>query len=118
MPVLKNAKHERFAQEVAKGKTGIEAYVAAGYSPDVGNAGRLTKNDRIRTRIDEILTNGAKRAEIDVAWAMGELKRMFGEARDFNLDDYLGPPDDEGNRYYDLSLVPREKLALLTEMTL
>lgn len=30
MPALPNAKHERFAQELAKGKTGDEAYVAAG----------------------------------------------------------------------------------------
>lgn len=33
MPVLDNAKHERFAQELAKGKTADEAYKEAGLCP-------------------------------------------------------------------------------------
>jgi phage terminase small subunit len=31
MPGLKNARHERFAQEVAQGKSAGEAYRTAGY---------------------------------------------------------------------------------------
>jgi hypothetical protein len=41
VPVLKDAKHERFAQELAKGKSQAEAYVAAGYKPSRSAATRL-----------------------------------------------------------------------------
>jgi phage terminase small subunit len=34
MPVLSNPKHERFAQELAKGKTADEAYQLAGCKPN------------------------------------------------------------------------------------
>lgn len=36
MPVLKNARHERFAQGRAKGKTIDEAYVDAGFKANRG----------------------------------------------------------------------------------
>jgi phage terminase small subunit len=31
MPGLKNARHERFAQQIAQGKSAVEAYRLAGY---------------------------------------------------------------------------------------
>ena len=34
MAPLRNTKHERFAQELAEGKSTSEAYEAAGYKPD------------------------------------------------------------------------------------
>lgn len=64
MPVLKNRKHELFAQELAKGKSEVEAYELAGYKPDDGNASRLTGDDRIRTRIEELLGKVADRVEV------------------------------------------------------
>jgi phage terminase small subunit len=76
MPVLKNAKHELFAQEVAKG-TGLEAaYSKAGYKPDSKNAARLTKNDGVRTRIDEILTLAAKRVGATIERTLEEMVRL------------------------------------------
>ena len=74
MPVLSNARHERFAQEVAKGKTAGQAYRHA-YgidtpSADVG-ACRLLKNVKIATRVQEILGRGAERAEITVETLIG-----------------------------------------------
>jgi phage terminase small subunit len=33
MSALDNPKHERFAQELAKGKSQVEAYAEAGYKP-------------------------------------------------------------------------------------
>lgn len=36
MPVLKNARHEKFAQALAKGKTADDAYADAGFKPDRG----------------------------------------------------------------------------------
>jgi hypothetical protein len=41
MPVLDNPKWELAAQEVAKGKTQLEAIEAAGYAPHDSNAARL-----------------------------------------------------------------------------
>jgi phage terminase small subunit len=55
MPILENSKHERFAQEVASGKSLSAAYMLAGYAKKDGNAARLKGNERIRTRIEEIL---------------------------------------------------------------
>lgn len=67
MPALKNTKHERFAQELAKGQTADAAYAAAGYSPDRKNAARLTTNDGVRTRVAELQERAAIRAEVTVA---------------------------------------------------
>ena len=43
MPALENQRHERFAQELAKGKTATEAYVLAGYKPNMRGNGRMVK---------------------------------------------------------------------------
>lgn len=67
MPALENPKHERFAQELAKGKAADEAYAAAGYKPDRGNASRLTANDSVKARVAEIQERAAIRTEITVA---------------------------------------------------
>ena len=56
MPVLRNSKHEKFAQLIARGETQTKAYVKAGYSETGadGNASRLIGNDRISARIEEL----------------------------------------------------------------
>lgn len=55
MPVLKNARHEKMAQGLAKGKTADDAYAEAGFKPDRGNASRLQQKDNIRQRVTELL---------------------------------------------------------------
>jgi hypothetical protein len=67
MPALENARHERFAQELAKGATADAAYVAAGFSENRGNATRLKANESVERRVSEILGKAAARAEITVA---------------------------------------------------
>lgn len=67
MPALSNAKHELFAQALAKGKTQIEAYAEAGYAPNDANANRLTGNDRVAARVAELQERAATRTEITVA---------------------------------------------------
>jgi len=57
MPVLSNPRHERFAQELAAGKTGTAAYVAAGYKESPGAASRLSKDVNIRERVAELLND-------------------------------------------------------------
>lgn len=64
MPALLNPRHERFAQELAKGKTADEAYISAGFNEHRGNAARLRANEDIQGRLKELLERGAKRAEI------------------------------------------------------
>lgn len=67
MPALANAKHERFAQLLAKGKTATEAYTEAGYAGDRTAASRLSTNVNIQTRLAELLERAAARTEITVA---------------------------------------------------
>lgn len=55
MPVLKNPKHELFAQELAKGTTAEKAYEAAGYKANRGNAVKLKQNESILRRVPELL---------------------------------------------------------------
>lgn len=73
MPVLKNAKHERFAQELAQGKTADEAYVLAGYKENRGNAATLKANQSVLDRLAEILERAAERVEVDKAWVIERL---------------------------------------------
>ncbi len=74
MPVLKNAKHERFAQELAKGKSQAEAYVAAGYKPSRSAATRLAADVNICERLAAIQERGAVRAELTLADIIDELE--------------------------------------------
>lgn len=67
MPALTNPRHERFVQELAKGKSQDEAYELAGFKPDRGNAARLTANDSIRTRLAELQERAAIKTEMTVA---------------------------------------------------
>lgn len=84
MPVLSNPRHERFAQELAKGKSASEAYVIAGYKPDDGNATRLTGNDRVQARLAEIQGRAAERAAItadDIAKQLDEDRALAREVK-------------------------------------
>lgn len=84
MPALTNPKHELFAQELAKGRTQIEAHEAAGYKPHRGNASALAQDKNILERVSEIQSERAemdrqateKAAEalsIDKKWVMSRL---------------------------------------------
>jgi phage terminase small subunit len=52
--MLKNARHEAFAQAVARGVPASVAYVEAGYKANDGNACRLTGNKRIVERVADL----------------------------------------------------------------
>jgi phage terminase small subunit len=77
MPVLKNARHEKFAQTLAKGKTADEAYVDAGYKPDRGHASRLAAKGNIQARVEEIKSRVADKAEWTAADRLRDLKTIF-----------------------------------------
>lgn len=75
MPALTNPRHERFAQELAKGKTADASYVEAGYKENRHNAAALARQEHISTRVSEITERGAIRAEITVASLLDELEQ-------------------------------------------
>jgi hypothetical protein len=55
--VLANARHERFAQELAKGSSAAAAYSSAGYRPSDQHASRLARNGKVRDRVTELHEN-------------------------------------------------------------
>lgn len=83
MPVLSNPRHERFAQELAKGRTQAQAYAEAGYKPSEPNASRLTRNDKVLARITELHERAAIRSEVTIASLTAELE----EVRDLAIRD-------------------------------
>jgi len=80
VPQLSNAKHERFAQELAKGVTASEAYVIAGYKANDGNASTLKGNQNVSARVAEILAKAAVRSEITIASATAHLLKLAEKA--------------------------------------
>ena len=67
MPALRNAKHERFAQNVSNGMDGGKAYIEAGYESNANaaavSANRLLKNPQVAARIRELLE---RRQQIEI----------------------------------------------------
>jgi hypothetical protein len=80
MPVLTNPKHEIVAQELAKGATQTEAYTAAGYKLDRGNAKRLTAKDNIVQRVRELQGVTAVNTEITLESLVREAEEIRGLA--------------------------------------
>lgn len=67
MAPLSNAKHEKFAQGLAKGMTADDAYSAAGYKPHRGNASTLRANQNILDRLAELQNKAAEKTVLTVA---------------------------------------------------
>lgn len=82
MGVLKNQKHERFAQAVVKGETLRKAYISAGYADNEKNAARLKKNEGVAARIEELQERVAKKVETTAA----DIAKQLDEDRDFARD--------------------------------
>lgn len=83
---LENDRHETFAQALAKGMSATDAMKAAGYS-DPRNSTRLTKNDEIRTRVEELQGRAAANVVITREWVIEQLvdnARLAKEQGDFS----------------------------------
>jgi phage terminase small subunit len=74
MPVLKKARHERFAQAIAKGKSATEAYAEAGYKGDRTAASRLSTYVNVVARVKELQSEGAERALVSIESLTTELE--------------------------------------------
>ena len=81
MPALKNPRHERFAQALAKGKTASEAYKEAGYAPNRGNCIRLKDNESVRKRLAELQEPIAKKAQITLARLLEMAEAVYDAAK-------------------------------------
>lgn len=82
MATLQNPRHEKFAQALAKGKTADEAYQAAGFRPNRGNATRLKAKESVVKRVEELVGKGAEKAEATVERVLKELSRIgFSDLR-------------------------------------
>jgi phage terminase small subunit len=100
--VLDNTKHEQFAQSVATGISGTEAYTSVGYSEAgaAASASRLLTNASVSARVEELKTSiaeGVVEVEIRKRSARVEvlqdnLNRMCGliETRAWEYSDHPG----------------------------
>jgi hypothetical protein len=85
MPVLENVRHERFAQELAKGKTQEQAYIDAGYAEAGARANAsacIIANHNIMERVAELQSVVADKSTWDAARIINNLARYAekGEA--------------------------------------
>ena len=117
MGALSNPRHERFAQELAKGKTPEEAYRIAGFKPARQNAHRLMTNDDVQARVSEIMQRGAERAEVSVERVVRELSKIgFADIRKAvrwgrsPIDGKAETADPNGLGVYPVELVPSEEI--------
>jgi phage terminase small subunit len=122
MPTLRNPRHERFAQELAKGTSATQAYEIAGFKPNAGNAGALRAKQHISTRVNELLTREqlieAKATEKAITKLSLTKERVLEELMRIgyaNIADYVNVSGD--NPSWDLKNVPREVLAAVAELT-
>lgn len=114
MPVLKNARQEKFAQNVAKGKSATEAYrlvYGARAKSAEASSSRLLGNAKVRKRVEELKAAGAERAEVSIAEVLRELK-LIGFA---NMRDYIRIGSD-GDPHFDMSELDRDQAAVISEL--
>lgn len=112
MPVLSNPKHERFAQALAQGLSAAAAYVEAGYAKSDSNASRLSGNEKVRSRVDELLTAGAEKAGVTVQRIVDELAKVGFS----NMGDYLQATSG-GDPFFVYDQLTAEQKAALAEVT-
>ena len=96
MPILANARHERFAQELAAGKTADEAYQNAGFKPNRGNASTLKANQSIIDRVAELQGRIADGVVLTKQWVIEKLIENASRAlQTVAVLDHEGKPTGE-----------------------
>jgi len=74
VPILKNPKHELFAQALARGENATKAYQSAGFKGSRANASRLRANSNVTARVREICGLAAAGAKITLEGLLDELE--------------------------------------------
>ena len=123
MPALKNARRERFCQEIANGKPLEVAHGLAGYVADRRNAANLRNQNDIARRITELLD---KREALDSAVTAKAMEKLaitkeailseLAKIAFANMQDYMkvGPDGAPTLNFKDLT---RDQAAALVEIT-
>jgi phage terminase small subunit len=124
MSALKNSRHEKFAQEIAAGKSAAQAYLAAGYRADRRTAWQARHRPDVSRRIEELIqterklerqaiAKAAQRYEVTAERVVGEIAKIAFA----NVGDYVrfGP---NGELYLDLNGCTRDETAALQEVTI
>ena len=116
MPFLKSQKHERFAQEVAKGADAGDAYEIAGFKRNDGNARRPKLNEAIVMRVEALLgereaihnlsvARAIEETGITKAWVMERLRTNVDRA--MQQVQAVGPNGKSGDFKYDGAVANR-----------
>lgn len=74
MGVLKNPRHEKFAQQLAKGGSQHAAYAAAGFTGNRSAASTMAQKTDVIARVSELMTRIDEREEISTATALEKAK--------------------------------------------
>ena len=82
MPILKNQRHELFAQKLAAGESASSAYVLAGFKESRKNASRLKAKDDIAARVQELQAVAARSTTITIESICRELDEANAVARE------------------------------------
>lgn len=84
MAALTNQKHERFATEIAKGRSQTEAYEKAGYKRNDSHASRLVKDGKVQARIAELrertVAKVVEKTAISRIWVLDMLRENLERA--------------------------------------
>jgi hypothetical protein len=80
--ILDNVRHERFAQELATGRSATDSYESAGFKRDDGHASRLAGQGRIQGRVLELKQEAARMANLGRQDVIDMLVTDHGLARE------------------------------------
>ena len=111
MVALKDPKHEKFAQGIAKGLRHSIAYREAGYKADYRKAdtSSIIKRPHIQARVIELIAAAASLAEISIERVLREMALIaFANVTDFVGDD--GEP-------VAVTALTRDQMAAVSEIT-
>lgn len=98
---LANTRHERFAQELAKGLSQTEAYEAAGYKKSRSAAARLADDVSICARVNFLAERVAAKTEITAAQIAERLMRIadVAEKTGIAVDDETGEAKESSSKH-------------------
>jgi phage terminase small subunit len=125
MPILRNARHEAFAQALVGGMSLGQANIAAGYKNGNRKAAWITRQSpKIAARITELTEEklAAEKLARERAQAKFDLsaERVIGELARIgfaNMQDYLSM-DANGDPHLDYARISRDQAAAISEITI
>jgi len=103
-----------FAHEYCKEMNGTKAAISVGYKEKSATmqASRLLTKEKVKSEVERILAERAKKLDISAEKVLSELAKMAFA----NMQDYI-VVDSEGYAYADLSNLTREQAAAIQEIT-